>query len=84
MCVYPKGTIGGDFIFTDDNARPHRAADVQQLLESEDMPRMNWPRLSPDISSIEHVWDALGRLGLVARLHPPRDTQLLKQMIMEK
>lgn len=43
-----RGAIGPDFIFVDDNARPHRALAVEELLESEDICRMDWPACSPD------------------------------------
>ncbi|GFX98044.1 myosin-IIIb [Trichonephila clavipes] len=46
----------------DDNARPHRTLAVEELLESEDITRMDWPVYSPDLKPIEHVWDALGKL----------------------
>ncbi|GFW86511.1 hypothetical protein TNCV_4332951 [Trichonephila clavipes] len=67
----------------DDNARPHRTLDVEELLESEDITRMDWPAYSPDLNPIEHVWDALGR-RIAARLHHPENTQQLKQMLIEE
>ncbi|GFW19990.1 hypothetical protein TNCV_866961 [Trichonephila clavipes] len=36
----------------DDNARPHRTLAVEELLESEDITRMDWPAYSPDLNSI--------------------------------
>ncbi|GFV86101.1 transposable element Tcb2 transposase [Trichonephila clavipes] len=72
-----RGAIGPDFIFMDDNARPHRTLAVEELLESEDITRMDLPAYSPDLNPIEHVWDALGR-RTAARLHHPENTQQLK------
>ncbi|GFX05505.1 transposable element Tcb2 transposase [Trichonephila clavipes] len=78
-----RGAIGLDFIFMDDNARPHRTLAVEELLESEDITRMDWPAYSPDLNPIEHVWDALGR-RIAARLHHPENTQQLKQILIEE
>ncbi|GFV76395.1 transposable element Tcb2 transposase [Trichonephila clavipes] len=65
----------------DDNARPHRTLDVEELLESEDITRMDWPLYSPDLNPIKHVWDSLGR-RIAARLHHPENIQQLKQMLI--
>ncbi|GFY28693.1 transposable element Tcb2 transposase [Trichonephila clavipes] len=78
-----RGAIGPDFIFMDDNARPHRTLAVEELLESEDITRVDWPAYSSDLNPIEHVWDALGR-HIAARLHHPENTQQLKQMLIEE
>ncbi|GFU89831.1 transposable element Tcb2 transposase [Trichonephila clavipes] len=78
-----RGAIGPDFIFMDDNARPHRSLAVDEVGESEYITRMDWPAYSPDLNPIEHVWDALGR-GIAARLHHPENTQHLKQMLIEE
>ncbi|GFT27891.1 transposable element Tcb2 transposase [Trichonephila clavipes] len=50
-----QSTIGPDFIFMVDNARPHRTLAVEELLESEDITRMDWPAYSLDLNPIEHV-----------------------------
>ncbi|GFS81765.1 transposable element Tc3 transposase [Trichonephila clavipes] len=78
-----RGTIGPDFIFMDDNARPHWTLAVKELLESEDITRMDWPAYSPDLNPIEHVWDVLRR-RIAARSHHPENTQQIKQMLIEE
>ncbi len=44
-----------------DNAWPHVAWICTQFLEAENIPVLAWPAYSPDMSPIEHVWDALDR-----------------------
>ncbi|GFV93072.1 transposable element Tcb2 transposase [Trichonephila clavipes] len=78
-----RGAIGPDFIFMDDNARPHWTLAVEKLLESENITRMDWPAYSPDLNPIEHVWDALGK-RIAACLHHPKNTQQLKQVLIEE
>ncbi|GFW06895.1 transposable element Tcb2 transposase [Trichonephila clavipes] len=65
-----RGAMGLQFLFMDDNAPCHRTVAAEQLLESEDIERMDWPARSPDLNPIEHVWDFLGR-SLAARTLPP-------------
>ncbi|GFW74139.1 transposable element Tcb2 transposase [Trichonephila clavipes] len=64
------GAMGLQFLFMDDNAPCHRTVAAEQLLESEDIERMDWPARSPDLNPIEHIWDFLGR-RLEARTLPP-------------
>ncbi|GFW92201.1 transposable element Tcb2 transposase [Trichonephila clavipes] len=65
-----RGAMGLQFLFMDDNAPCHRTAAAEQLLESENIERMDSPARSPDLNPIEHVWDFLGR-RLAARTLPP-------------
>ncbi|GFW79243.1 DDE_3 domain-containing protein [Trichonephila clavipes] len=65
-----RGAKGVEFLFMDDNARPHHANIVDECLQSEDITRMDWPTYSPDLNPTEHVWDILGR-RIAARRRPP-------------
>ncbi|GFW27293.1 DDE_3 domain-containing protein [Trichonephila clavipes] len=65
-----RGAMDLQFLFMEDNAPCHRTVAAEQLLESEDIERMDWPARSPDLKPIEHVWDFLGR-RLAARTLPP-------------
>nr|CAH7749178.1 unnamed protein product [Callosobruchus chinensis] len=71
-----RNEIGDQFIFMDDNARPHRTRAVQQALENKNIARLEWPALSPDMNPIEHVWDYVSR-AIFNRNNPPRSTQEL-------
>ncbi|GFU05304.1 transposable element Tcb1 transposase [Trichonephila clavipes] len=51
-----RGAMGAEFLFMDDNARPHRANIVDECLQLEDMTCMYWPEYSPDFNPIQHVW----------------------------
>ncbi|GFU49556.1 transposable element Tcb2 transposase [Trichonephila clavipes] len=76
-----RGAMGLQFLFMDDNAPCHRTVAAEQLLESEDIERMDWPAGSSDLNLIEHVWDFLGT-RLAARTLPPvtiRELQLALQ-----
>ncbi|GFX56120.1 transposable element Tcb1 transposase [Trichonephila clavipes] len=51
-----RGAMGLQFLFIDDNAPCHRTVAGEQLLESEDIERIDWPARSPNLNPIEHVW----------------------------
>ena len=46
-------------MFQHDNAQPYVARICTQFLEAENVIALPWPADSPDMSHIEHVWDAL-------------------------
>ncbi|GFW79872.1 transposable element Tc3 transposase [Trichonephila clavipes] len=77
-----RGAMGLRFLFMDDNATCHRTVAAEQLLESEDIERMDWHARSPDLNPIEHVWDFLGR-RLAARTIPPVTIRELRLALQE-
>ncbi|GFX58979.1 transposable element Tcb1 transposase [Trichonephila clavipes] len=50
-----RGAMGAEFLFMDDNARPHHANIVDECLQSEYISSMDWPAYSPDMNPVEHV-----------------------------
>ncbi|GFX43927.1 transposable element Tcb2 transposase [Trichonephila clavipes] len=78
-----RGAMGLQFLLMDDNAPCHRTVVSEQLLESEDIERMDWPAGSPDLNPIEHVWDFLGR-RLAARTLPPLTIRELRLALQDE
>ncbi|GFX65787.1 transposable element Tcb2 transposase [Trichonephila clavipes] len=78
-----RGAMGLQFLFMDDNAPCHCTVAAEQLLESEDIERMDWSARSPDLNPIEHVWDFLGR-RLAARTLPPVTIQELRLALQDE
>ncbi|KAL0186570.1 hypothetical protein M9458_018240 [Cirrhinus mrigala] len=70
-------------ILQHDNARPHAAGICKQFLEAENIPVLAWPAYSPDMSPIEHVWDALDR-HIRQRVPVPANIQQFHTAIEEE
>lgn len=49
--------FGPNFIFQQDNARPHTAQLTTEYLNTYFPNRLHWPAKSPDLSPIEQLWD---------------------------
>ncbi|GFV34529.1 transposable element Tcb2 transposase [Trichonephila clavipes] len=78
-----RGAMGLQFLFMDYNAPCHRTVAAEQLLESEDIERIDWPARSPDLNPVEHVWDFLGR-RLAARTLPPVTIRELRLALQDE
>ncbi len=66
-----------------DNTRPHVARICPQFLEAKNNPVLAWPAYSPDMSIIEHVWDALYQ-RIQQRVPVPANIQQLRTAIEEE
>ena len=63
-------------ILMHDNARPHVARTCRQSLNRNNVNVPSWPAVSPDINSIEHIWDYLGRkVRARGNVNNPRDLE---------
>ncbi|GFW16515.1 transposable element Tcb2 transposase [Trichonephila clavipes] len=78
-----RGAMGAEFLFIDDNARPHLTNIVDECFESEDITRMEWTAFSPDLNPVEHVWDMLGR-RIAARQPPPTCLPELRRALLDE
>ena len=68
-----RNRLGDRFLLMDDNARPHRARIITTFLEDNQIQRLDWPSMSPDLNPIENIW---GMLGTRVRNHNPPVTNV--------
>ncbi|GFY22705.1 transposable element Tc3 transposase [Trichonephila clavipes] len=78
-----RGAMGAEFLFMDDNARPHHANIVDKWFQSEDVIHMDCQAYSQDLNPIEHVWDMLGR-RIAARQPPPTCLPGLRRALLDE
>ena len=72
-------TMEPSALLQDDNARPHRVRIVDAYLQQQHITRID----SPDLNSIEHVWDQLGR-AVQARLNVNSTRVDLRRILVEE
>ena len=70
-------------IFQQDNARPHVARVCQDFLANNNINPLDWPRCSPDLSPIEHLWDEMDRRVRGRRNAPATLDQLMAALLEE-
>ena len=59
--ILPLRQIHRNFVFMQDNARPHTANVTRRFFEEHNIALLPHPANSPDLNPIEHIWDEIGR-----------------------
>ncbi|GFW17362.1 transposable element Tcb2 transposase [Trichonephila clavipes] len=70
---------GEPCIFMQDRAPCHTARSIKAVLAEQNIPLLDWPGNSPDMSTIENVWELMKRE--VAKNVITNKTQLLERII---
>ncbi|KAJ8887194.1 hypothetical protein PR048_013409 [Dryococelus australis] len=66
------------FYFQDYNSRCHVSRATMQWYEDNNVRRLDWSTQSPDLNTIEHLWDELDRLVRARQARPKTIAQLME------
>ncbi|GFX09347.1 transposable element Tc3 transposase [Trichonephila clavipes] len=78
-----RGAMGAEFLFMDDNARPHREKHCRRMHSIGGYHPYGFPAYSQDLNPIEHVWDMLGR-RIAIRQPPPTCLPELRRALLDE
>ncbi len=73
----------GPFLFQHDCAPVHKARSIKIWMSEFGVEELDWPAQSPDLNSIEHLWDELER-RLRARPYRPTSVSDLTNALLEE
>ena len=61
LVTHDRAWYRNNWLLADENDRPHRACIVDAYLHEQDIICMDWAPYRPDMNSIKHIWDEIGR-----------------------
>ncbi|KAJ8375922.1 hypothetical protein SKAU_G00065020 [Synaphobranchus kaupii] len=76
------GAVSPGFLLVQDNAWPHVARVCRQFLDEEGIDAIDWPSRSPDLNTIDHLWDVMYRC-IRCRQVPPQTVQELTDALIQ-
>ena len=79
--AFQLGDPSEDWLFMDDNARPHRSRVTNDFKSMAGLRTIPWPARSPDLNPIENVWSMMKRN--VRRKLQPGDTLEQLRFLLE-
>lgn len=80
--VLPLRHLHRNFVFMQDNARPHTANITRRFFQEHNIPLLPHPANSPDLNPIEHIWDEMER-RLRRREEQPRNLDQLGEALRQ-
>ena len=69
---------GGGFLFQHDNAPAQNARQIVAWLEQQDISTIQWPSQSPDLKTIEQVWEFMRKE--IVRVMPVTRNDLIRAL----
>ena len=76
LLPFARLTFGHNFVYQDDNDKPHRARTVVNFMETEGIEHMEWPAVSPDMNPMENLSSELTSTMDARANHPTNLAEL--------
>jgi len=82
LLPFARLTFGHNFVYQDDNTRPHSVRTVVNFMETEGIEHMKWPAVSTDLTPIENIWSEVTRT-MDASANQPTNLAELRQEVID-
>jgi len=82
LLVFARLIFGHNFVYQDDNARPHRARTVVNFMETKGIEHTEWPAVSQDMNPIDNPCSEVTRT-MGASANQPTNLAELRQAVID-